>query len=952
MGQAPGTPEAKARENIDKQLTAAGWIVQSRDEANVMAGCGVAIREFPLKSGYGEADYMLYVDGLPAGVVEAKKEGQTLTGFEIQTEKYSVGLPDQLKPYRKPLPFCYQSTGIETRFTNLLEPDARSRPVFCFHRPETFADWLAEEIKDAGSTLRARLRHMPPLIEEGLWRAQIRAIKGLESSLAQGRPRALIQMASGGGKTFTACNFSYRLIKHAGAKRILFLVDRTTLGRQAKKEFEQFTTPEEHRKFTELYNVQLLQSNKLDSMSKVTVTTIQRLYSMLKGEEEFNPENEEAPLGSLETLYKKPVEVAYNPAIPIEFFDVIIVDECHRSIYNLWRQVLEYFDAFIIGLTATPSKQTFGFFNQNLVSEYNHEQAVADGVNVGFDVYRIRTAISQHGSMVNAGFWVDKRDRQTRKIRWEQLDQDFTYDASRLDRDVVAPDQIRTIIRTFRDKLFTDIFPGRTDVPKTLIFAKDDNHAEDVVNIVREEFGKGNDFCQKITYKSGVVRIPVKRKLEDGSEVDDYEYKSSGITAEQRISDFRNSYNPRIAVTVDMIATGTDVRTLEVVLFLRDVKSRNLFEQMKGRGARVVRPDELRGVTPDAAAKDHFVIVDAVGVCESELVDTHPLEKKPSVSFEKLLEAVTLGNREKDVLSSLASRLARLDRQLTKEDHKMLADLAGGKPLSAIAGEIVRVLDPDEQVEAAKKATGLAEPPTDAVEKAAASLLAEAAKPIAANPPWRQKLIQLRQAFEQTIDIVSQDQVLEAGLSTDAKNKAQSIVQSFEQFIRENKDEITALQILYSRPHKQRLRLREIKDLAAAIKRPPHGWTPDILWRAYESLDKSKVHGSGSRVLADIVSLVRYALRQDDKLRPYREQVDERFTKWLASQESNGRKFTEEQRQWLEAIRDHIATSFAIEPDDFEYVPFEQRGGLGKAMQVFGSDFSSLLKDLNEVLAA
>jgi type I restriction enzyme R subunit len=945
------SPEAKARETIDRLLAEAGWIVQSRREANVSAGRGVAIGEFPLRSGYGEADYLLYVDGIPAGVVEAKKEGTTLTGYEIQTEKYSVGLPDELKPYRKPLPFCYQSTGIETRFTNLIEPDARSRPVFSFHRPETFADWLDEEAKAPGSTLRARLKHLPPLIEEGLWPAQIRAIRGLEKSLAENRPRALIQMASGGGKTFTACNFTYRLVKHANARRVLFLVDRTTLGRQAKKEFEQFTTPEEHRKFTDLYNVQLLQSNKLDSVGKVCITTIQRLYAMLKGDAEIDPQIEEAPLGSLEQLIKKPVNVAYNPAIPIEFFDFIIVDECHRSIYNLWRQVIEYFDAFIVGLTATPSKQTFGFFNQNLVSEYSHEQAVADSVNVGFDVYRIRTHISEHGSTIEADYWVDKRDRQTRQVRWEKLDEDFAYGANRLDRDVVAPDQIRTVIRTFKEKLFTEIFPGRTDVPKTLIFAKDDSHAEDIVDIVREEFAKGNDFCQKITYKAGVVRIPVKKKLPDGTEVDEYEYKSSGITAEQRISDFRNSYYPRIAVTVDMIATGTDVRPLEVVLFLRDVKSRNLFEQMKGRGARVIKPDDLRGVTPDATAKVRFVIVDAIGVCESELSDTHPLEKKPTVAFEKILEAVAFGNREKDVLSSLASRLARLDRQLSKEEHKMVADLAG-RPLSAIAGEIVRALDPDEQIEAAKKATGIAEPPQEAVEKVARNLLAEAAKPIATNPALRNKLVELKQSFEQTIDKVSKDHVLEAEFSKDAKEKAHAVVQSFEQFVRENKDEITALQILYSRPHKQRLTLKEIKQLADTIQRPPHGWTPELLWHAYQTLDKSKVRGSGGKVLADIISLVRFALHQDGELAPFKEQVNERFAHWLAAQQQNGRKFTEEQIQWLEAIRDHIASSLAIRTEDFDYVPFSLRGGFGKAVQVFGKDLQPLLTEINTALAA
>ncbi len=962
----PETPEDRARKTIDKLLADAGWLVQSRDEANVTAGPGVAIREFPLKAGYGFADYLLYVDGVPAGVIEAKKEGDTLTGYEVQTEKYSVGLPDELRPYRKPLPFCYQSTGIETRFTNLLEPDARSRRVFAFHRPETLAAWLMDESKEPGSTLRARVKRLPPLIEERLWPAQIKAIKGLERSLSEGRPRALIQMASGGGKTFTACNFCYRLIKHAGASRILFLVDRKTLGRQAKTEFEQFTTPEEHRKFTELYNVQLLQSNKLDTVGKVCITTIQRLYSMLKGEADIeDPELEERPLGSLEKLLKEPVPVTYNPAVPVEFFDFIVVDECHRSIYNLWRQVLEYFDAFIMGLTATPSKQTFGFFNQNLVMEYNHEQAVADGVNVGFDVYRIRTYVSEHGSKVEAGLWVDKRDRHTRRIRWEQLDEDLTYSPGELDRDVVAPDQIRTIIRTFREKLFTEIFPGRTKVPKTLIFAKDDSHAEDIVQIVREEFGKGNDFCQKITYRTGTVRVPVKKKLPDGTEVDDVVYKSIGsVSAEDLLVSFRNSYFPRIAVTVDMIATGTDVRPLECVMFLRSVRSRTLFEQMKGRGARVVTPTELKSVTPDANAKTHFIIVDAVGVCEGELVDTHPLEKKPSVGFEKLLEAVAFGNRENDVLSSLASRLARLDRQLNKDERKMIEDVAGGQPLSAITHSLVEALDPDVQLEAAQEATGDEEPSPEAIERAATRLLMEAAKPIAANPALRNKLIELKRAYEQTIDTVTKDQLIEAGFSSDAKDRARAIVESFEQFIRENKDEITALQILYSRPYKQRLTLKAIKELAAAIEKPPRGWTPELLWRAYEALDKSKVRASGGKVLTDIVSLVRFALHQEGELRPFRDQVNERFTEWMAKQVAQPllavpsaqagvpvSRFTDEQRQWLEAIRDHIAASLTIGVDDFEYVPFVQRGGFGKANQVFGKDLAPLLEELNSVLA-
>src|SRR5664280_1917551 len=881
----PITPEDLARQNIDQLLTAAGWIVQDRGAANITAGRGVAIREFPMKKGHGEADYLLFVDGAAAGVIEAKRKGETLTGVEIQTAKYSEGVPDDLPAPRRPLPFLYQSTGIETRFTSLLNPDARSRQVFALHRAETLAQWLQDESQHPGTTLRARLRNMPPLIKDGLRPAQIAAIENLEVSLAEQRPRALIQMASGGGKTFAACNFAYRLIKHAGAKRILFLVDRGNLGRQTLKEFQAFVTPEENRPFTELYNVQLMRSNKLDDVSRVCITTIQRLFCMLKGEEELDPSLEEESAFTMASLQKEPVPVSYNPRLPIETFDFIVTDECHRSIYNLWRQVLEYFDASLIGLTATPSKHTIGFFNQNLVMEYNHDQAVADRVNVDFDVYRIRTIISEHGSAVNAGFPVDKRDRLTRKVRWEQLEDDLRYASSQLDRDVVAPDQIRTIIRTFKERLFTEIFPGRTVVPKTLIFAKDDSHADDIVQIVREEFGKGNDFAQKITYRTGTARRVEKKTRPDGTEYEEVTWVNSGVKAEDLLSSFRNSYNPRIAVTVDMIATGTDIKPLEIVFFMRDVHSRLLFEQMKGRGARTIPDNDYQQVVPDAKSKTHFIIVDAIGLSQDEMDDTHPLARKKTVAFEKLLEAVAFGSRDKDVLSSIASRLARLDNELTEPDRALLLEVAGGVPLT---------------------------------------------------------------------DIISKDQLISAGVDESAKEKARSIITTFEKFIAENKDEITALQVLYSKPYQQRLTFKQIHELADALKRPHDGFsglTEDVLWRAYEVLDRSRVRGSGTRVLTDIISLVRFALHEQPDLHPYREDVNGRFARWITQQESAGKLFTPDQLQWLEAIRDHIATSLAIDMDDFDYAPFVQMGGLGKVYQVFGNRLQPLVNELNEVLA-
>lgn len=454
------------------------------------------------------------------------------------------------------------------------------------------------------SSLRGRITTMPPVEPGTLYANQIEAITNLEQSLKRGRPRALIQMATGSGKTIAAIAAIYRLIKYGGARRVLFLVDRSNLAKQAEKEFRSYWAPEVNRKFTELYNVQRLSSNTIMDSSKVVIATIQRVYSMLKGEPDLDPSlEEESQFESDADAILEPLPVVYSSRYPLEFFDVVVIDEVHRSIYTLWRQVVEYFDAFLIGLTATPSKQTFGFFNKNLVMEYDHVRAVADGVNVDFEIYKIRTRITEQGETVEAGAdtMLGFRNRRTRALRWQSAEEDLTYDPNELDRGVVAPDQIRTIIRTSRDRLPVDIFPGRKEVPKTLIFAKNDSHAEDIVEIIREEFGRGNAFCQKITYRV------------------------TDSKPEDLIQAFRINYELRIAVTVDMVATGTDIKPVEIVMFMRAVKSRLLFEQMKGRGVRTINPNDLRAVSgEDATAKTHFVIVDCVEITETNLSDSQP----------------------------------------------------------------------------------------------------------------------------------------------------------------------------------------------------------------------------------------------------------------------------------------------------------------------------------------
>jgi len=914
-------PEEKARQDIDEQLATAGWTVQSRDAANLGASRGVAVGEFPLTTGF--ADYMLFVDKRPIGVVEAKAVGKTLSGVELQTTKYSEGLPPLLlgNAWHAPLPFLYQSTGVETYFTDVRDPEPRSRRVFAFHRPETLAGWAEQP-----QTLRARLCALPPLITTGLWPAQIEAVRNLECSFAADRPRALIQMATGSGKTYTAVTSVYRLIKHARARRVLFMVDRTNLGLQALREFRQYVTPDDGRKFGELYNVQPMTSNVLDPVSKVCITTVQRLYSMLRGEEAFDESLEAQSLAHLAAIFgDRPREVAYNGYLPVEYFDFIVVDECHRSIYNVWRQVLEYFDAYLIGLTATPSKQTFGFFNGNLVMEYPRERAVADGVNVDGWVYRIRTEVTERGARVEAGEWVDKRDRLTRDVRWEQLDEDLAYDANQLDRDVVAPDQIRTVVRTFRKRLPTDIFPGRTEVPKTLVFAKDDSHAEDIVRIVREEFGKGNDFCQKVTYKS--------------------EGKPEDI-----IAAFRNSYNPRIAVTVDMIATGTDVKPIEILLFLRRVQSANYFEQMLGRGTRVISETDLRAVTPDTTRKTHFVIVDAVGVVEHPKVDVGTLDRKRSLPLDKLLEAAAFRMVDEDMLSSLAVRLARLENQLTDDERDAVAEASGGKSLRELSHALLDALDPDEAHDLAREQAGGAEPTPEQVEAARAELIEAAVTPFD-NPKLRERLASIQARTEQVIDRVTRDRLISAEYSVEDTERARQMVASFYAFLQEHRDEIAALQIIFGQPYaQQHLTYAQVRELAARIEQPPNAWTTEGLWRAYAQLERDRVRGVGARrTLTDLVSLVRHAVQLEDELVPYPDLVQRRYREWLAAQ---GRAFTEEQRWWLDRIAETVGVNLSVTSDDFQVGELFERGGWIAARRLFGADLPVLLGELNEALVA
>lgn len=924
------TPEAQARQVIDERLQQAGWLVQDYRQLNLGAAPGIAVREYPTDT--GPADYVLFVDREAVGVIEAKRDdaGEQLVVTESQTERYARSRL-KWRTDARPLPFLFEATGEITRFTDGRDPAPRSREVFSFFRPETLAAWLAQP-----ASLRRRLSEaMPPLPTENLRDCQTAAVTGLEQSLAANRPRALVHMATGAGKTFTAITAAYRLLKFGGAKRILFLVDTRNLGKQAHQEFMAYTPPDDGRKFTELYNVQRVGSAGVDRHAQVCISTIQRMYAALSGEP-LDESTEDIPAAEVAKAVKPGRLVRYSPELPVETFDFIVIDECHRSIYNLWKQVLDYFDAFLIGLTATPDKRTYGFFNENVVAEYSYEDSVADGVNVGYDVWEIVTEVTQQGAELKAREWVDHRDRQTRKKRWAETEEDTAYTGKDLDRSVVNVSQIRQVLTEMKRVVERELFPTRREVPKALIFAKTDSHADDIVQLVREVYGQGNAFCRKVTY--------------------------SEKQADAVLAAFRNDYHPRIAVTVDMIATGTDVKPLEVLLFMRDVRSKGYYEQMKGRGVRSLDANGLQKVSASASgAKERFILIDAVGVEKSLKTESRSLEQKPGVPLKELLQAVALNQRDDDTLLTLANRLVRLDKQLDPKARARIERASGGVPARELGKALLHALDPDAIAQAAIEAAhrhGITRNEDtllpEEIRAAREARVAAACAPFDA-PELREQIEHARREREQLIDTINIDRIRTSGPAAQMDEHARADVQAFKDFAQTHKDELAALSFLYQQPYQRRaLTIEAVQELADAIARPPLMLTTDRLWAAYARVQANQVRGVGlQRQLTDLVALLRFALGLEAELTPFADTVNQRFADWIWRHNSRrATAFTPEQTEWLRLMKEHIASSCSIARDDFDYAELAARGGLQKVWGLFGEELDGLMAGMNEELVA
>ncbi|MDE5988695.1 MAG: DEAD/DEAH box helicase family protein [Duncaniella sp.] len=935
-------PEEKARLIIDAKLKEAGWTIQDIKEFNPFASKGVAVREFQTNDG-DKVDYALFVDGIPVGLIEAKPDesGVLLSSAACeQNLKYAKsGLKGNYD--KEMLRFLYEATGLITEFTDLYDPKPRLRKIYSFHRPEHLKALMDDYRLNGNKTLRARLKDFPELPSAGFRDCQISAIKSLEASFAKNHPRALVQMATGAGKTYTAITNTYRLLKHGKAKRILFLVDTKNLGEQAEMEYKNFISYDTTSKLSELYNIQRITTSNIPQETQICISTIQRLYSMLKGDISTFPddadEEEMAATGD-------PREIVYNPEYPPEFFDFIIIDECHRSIYNLWRQVLEYFDAFLIGLTATPSSHTYAFFNENVVSEYTHEQAVADNVNVGaFATFVIETEKTKKGGRVaRIHQQLEVRDKRTRLQKWQSADEDLSYSGRDLDNSVVSKSQIRLVLQTFRDSWRKWMyFRDREELPKTLIFAKNDSHAADIVEIAKDVFGEGNDFCKKITYTTE-------------------ENEQSLLYA------FRNEFYPRIAVTVTKIATGTDVKAIEILLFMRDIKSENFYEQMLGRARRTLGAEDLRKASPSAKSdKLGYVIVDAVGVTKTEKTSRGKggADTKQSVSFKKLMQNIITNDTSEETFASFATRLERLEKVLNDNERNRFKELSGNVSVRQLAAALKAAHDID-LIESEmrgrmseKDYMAMSPQEKDNLRKdVIAKRCREAAMPLF-NPEVRKYLMTVRNSNEQTID-PALDSLISADFDDKVHLDKEKVRESFREFIDRYRDEIMALQIIYNQDYRNRhITESMIHQLYFRMTEHNRALNETIIFAAYEDRTKKK---SMFRELMDIIQVIRYEWKQISDLVPYADRVRLKYKDWLFEKNKNkgGARgadtvpFTAEQLSWLEMIRDFIAKNGSIEPEDFDYGDFLVNGGFDKFYSLFKDKYEIIINELNEALAA
>lgn len=862
------TPEEKARVKIDKMFEASGWKVVDREFFNPEDNA-VAIREGLLKNGL-EADYFLFIRGKAVGVLEAKREEVDAASAVVKEQafRYAKSVPKIYKTYQNPLPFVYTSNGKDLFFSDFREDPQDLSLINHIHTPKEIVKMLGIDDEFAG---------LPLLKRDHLRDCQYEAISNLEKSFDEGARRALIVLATGAGKTFTACTASYRFLTYTPMKRILFLVDRNNLGKQAESEFGTYKLTTSGQPFSNIYGVERLKSAKIPKDANVVISTIHRLFSYLSGEDIQDSDEDD------DNVTTQKVVLPPNPSLPQDYFDLIIVDECHRSIYGNWGALLDYFNkARIVGLTATPIPETLAFFNNNVVVNYTLEQSIVDDVNVDARIFRIKTEVSESGGAILEGDPLKKEIKYYGSVEDVRSKQLRNYTPEELNRSVINPAQIKLILETYRDHVYADLYPDREPnmdyIPKTLIFALNEAHANNIVKIAKEVFGREDDtFVQKITYS-----------------VDD---------SNDMIRKFRTNIEFRIAVTCTLVATGTDVKPLEVLIFMRDVRSEPLYVQMKGRGVRTISDDALRAVTPNAKSKDEFFLIDAVGVTEHEKYTPQPGTgwDEDQLTLAKLLELLTHGNYHDRYLRKLAGVLSRLAKRGEAEDVSKFEEMVGMSMLN-MASAIFKAME-----SGLPPFVDINDPNTER-----AFLFA----PLAKNPHAREKLKEIAAGYAYTIEN-SEDTLISAEFSNE---EAVATTSAFETYCMEHKDELEALRIIYNNDGMP-LSYAMLKDLEKQLRLANSKFFPTKLWDYYSLVKPEKVRKNKTKeekeAITNIIQLVRFAYNQIDELESLVPKANSYFNIW------HGRKqmsVTDAQIDILKQLVNYIATNGFITVADIRNI--------------------------------
>lgn len=861
------TPEEKARVKIDRLFAEAGWTVVNRDEYEPTMNA-VAVREALLK-GNLEADYFLMINGKACGVLEAKREEIDVASNMVseQVATYAKMVPDYYQAWQNPLPLLYKSNAKVVDFQDYRKSNVEWEEINRIHTPKEIVDMLGIDDPFAG---------LPILKSKGLRACQFEAITELEKSFRTGQNRALMVLATGAGKTYTACLAAYRMLAYTPMRRILFLVDRNNLGKQAEGEFGTFRLTENGEAFNTIYTVNRLKSSTIPKDSNVVISTIQRLFSLLKGEEIVDNDDDDADDATGE------VTLPDNPKLPHDYFDMIVIDECHRSIYGNWRKVLEYFDtARLIGLTATPIPETMAFFNNNRIVNYTLEKSIVDGVNVDNRVYRIKTEATENGGAIMQGEHVKVESRYTGKTEEVSSKETKNYSKTELNRSIVNPSQIKLILTTYRDAVYTEMFndpqrePQFEYLPKTLIFALNEAHATNIVKIAKEVFGEVcpnadmDRYVQKITYSSG-----------DSNEL---------------IRQFRNDRDFRIAVTCTLVATGTDVKPLEVVMFMRDVESEPLYIQMKGRGVRIIGDEQLRNVTPNALSKDCFFLVDAVGVTEHTMSIPEQGEGPDveAITLKLLLERIAHGNLPDMYIKRLASTLSRLHNKADGEQRAEFERLAHDS-MDAIATRIYDALESGEL------------PPFNDINEPNNERKGLVA-PVANHAKVRKYILILAAGFVSTL-MPGEDTLISKGFSVE---EAKDTTSAFEQYCHDHQDEIEALRILYNQ-NGDPITYAMLKDLENKLKMENNKFSAKQLWNSYAIVCPDHVRRATKKeesdALTNIIQLVRYAFRQIERLDCVCTTARQYFNLWCGQWH---RDISDRQKDLMSQVVDYIAANGA-----------------------------------------